>query len=53
MIEKEKFIEVLNNSYLALSAFETDTNTEEIEFERQKIRDALEAINKSNENETK
>jgi hypothetical protein len=53
MIEKEKLIEALNNSYTALSVFENDSNTKEIEFERQKIRDALQAIRKSDENETK
>jgi hypothetical protein len=44
MTEKEKLIEVLNNSYTALSVFEDDTNTEEIEFERKKIVAALEGI---------
>ena len=44
-------IEVIKNSYMALSVWEDETNTEEIEAERQRLRDALEAIQKSDNNE--
>lgn len=51
-VGKEKMIEVIKNSYMALSVWEDETNTEEIEAERQRLRDALEAIQKSDNNET-
>ncbi len=51
---KENLLEALTNSYTALSAFEDESNTKEIELERVKILAALEMVqNSENDEESK